>query len=208
MIGGNAQISGEEKKDSENQPKEGENPVKNEDNTNNEKKEEEKKEEENKEEKPKKKTAFSFIKKKGKTSNKDISNLSNSNDNVNINNKSPTNDDDLSKLMKATSSSQNSNFFEELNKMSNLTANNINKNELNNNTNSNINNLKDNNNDIPKQKGGFGGFGFIKRGDKNPSKDEISLQSTITHPNPNEANNTTKIIEKPKKKKSQFIRTI
>ena len=91
--------------------------------------------------------------------------------------------------MKATSSSQNSNFFE----------------ELNNNTNSNINNLKDNINDIPKQKGGFGGFGFIKRGDKNPSKDEISLQSTITHPNPNEANNTTKIIEKPKKKRVNLL---
>ena len=203
MIGGNAQISGEDNKESDAPKKENENSAeKNEQNINNDKKEEEKKEE-----KSKKKTTFSFIKRKGPNSNKNLSNISSNinNDNLNINNKenkSSTNDEDLSKLMKATSS-KNTTTFEELNNMSNITKNNLNQDELNTNIN-NLNISKDTNNNELKQKGGgFGGFGFIKRGGINPSKssnldESSSSQSTIGHSN--EIDNTHKIIEKPKKK--------
>ena len=152
MIGGNAQISGEDNKESDAPKKENENSAeKNEQNINNDKKEEEKKEE-----KSKKKTTFSFIKRKGPNSNKNLSNISSNinNDNLNINNKenkSSTNDEDLSKLMKATSS-KNTTTFEELNNMSNITKNNLNQDELNTNIN-NLNISKDTNNNELKQKG-------------------------------------------------------
>ena len=73
-----------------------------------EKKEEEKKDEVKKEEKAKKN--FSFIKKKGSSSGGDTKS---SDKDPNQKNKSPTNNEDLDKLMKATSS--NSKTFELLN---------------------------------------------------------------------------------------------
>ena len=185
MIGGTPQITGEENKAPENNIKEKENSEKNDSKIENDKKEEEKKDDK-KEEKPKKKTAFSFIKKKGSTTPSTNNTVSTNN---NDKNKSSTNDEDLSKLMKATSS-QNSNTFEALNNMSMAPKTDINQ-EMPQNISDNINKPKDNN----KPKGG--GFGFIKKGGNTPKSPNINENENIAQL----AKITPKIEEKPKPKK-------
>ena len=106
MIGSTPQIPGEETKtNNETKKDQTESENKEEHNDQNENKPEEKIPEKKQEEKPKKKSNFSFIKKKGATSdNNNSSNINKNNNNEeNKNYKSPTNDSDLSKLMEATS---------------------------------------------------------------------------------------------------------
>ena len=183
MIGGTPQITGEENKQPENNTKENENSEKSDTKLENEK-------EDKKEEKPKKKTTFSFIKKKG--SNTPSNNNSDSTNN-NEKNKSPTNDEDLSKLMKATSS-ENSNTFEALNNMSMAPKNDINQ-EIPQNNSNNINIPKDNN----KPKGG--GFGFIKKGGNTPNPKSSNVNENIAQ----QAKITPKIEKKPKKKMQNIL---
>ena len=189
MIGGTPHIPENENKEKENNQEENLKSEKKEEKLNNDNFEEKK------EEKPKKKSNFSFIKKKG--SPKSTTNLSDTsiNNDINKNNKSTTNDEDLSKLMKATST-QNSNAFESLNKVSTIPNNSINKDIS--------SNPKENN--IPKPKIGFV---FIKKWESNSSKN-LKLEENISQPPKEKVNNKSKEteIEKPKKKNRKYIEFI